>query len=124
MTRVARVVEAQQSATSGAFQPRAIRWKYITAYLEALGLNGDVSDRAIAAKIGCRHEAISRWRRMRPAFREWVASQVERRAGELGSSVVKRCAVLAIRGSAKHAATYLRATVDSMALSAEAVRRL
>lgn len=78
--------------------------------MAALDSAGNISDIAIAAKMGVRPEAISRWRRQHPAFRSWVAETVERLTIERSSAVLARCATLGIRGSADHAKLFFTVT--------------
>lgn len=100
----------QTSTVPAAFEPESCHHRYLLAYVQALEDTGNVSDRAIAAKLNLAHETISRWRRRNPGFRAWVSQQLEAMAGEDGPAILKRCAVLALRGSAKHMELHMKAT--------------
>jgi hypothetical protein len=100
----------QTSTVPAVFEPEPCHHRYLLAYVQALEDTGNVSDRAIAGKLNVAHETISRWRRRSPGFRVWVSQQLEAMAGEDGSAILKRCAVLALRGSAKHMELHMKAT--------------
>jgi hypothetical protein len=84
----------------------------LEAYLQEIGNSGggEPRDCAIAKKIGINRQTLGRWRRRYPGFSEWVAKQIELRAGNLGAAVLHSCAQSALKGSARHAELYLKAT--------------
>lgn len=89
--------------------PRAIHWRYLRCLAESLDGDGNITDRAIAAKLGLSAETLSRWKQRYPQLRKWVAAQLDELAGEKASAVVNRMATMALKGSVSHAELYLKA---------------
>jgi hypothetical protein len=101
--------KCQQIAPRRTF-PQPCHWRYLDAVVEALETDGNVSNRAIARRMGVRHETITRWTRQHPDIRAWVGQRLETVSNDRHAHIVNRCVNLALRGSIDHAKLYFQVT--------------
>lgn len=63
---------------------------------------------ALAAKLGIARENVWRMRRRHPGLEGWVSEQISAGNDTLIGPVVRKCGLMGIQGSVKHAELYLR----------------
>lgn len=92
----------------GTFTPRPSHWRYLRAYSELLEEGPVVTYAAIAKRMGISRERLWRIRRRWTGLDAWVSEQLTASNQTLVGPVVRKMAMLGLRGSREHAELFLK----------------
>jgi hypothetical protein len=96
-----------------AFRPRPSHFRYLRAWCALLEDGRAVTYTAVAHEMGIAKRSLFKMRARYPQLDGWISDQIAARAARLVGPVVARLGMLAIKGSADHAALYLKHVVGT-----------
>jgi hypothetical protein len=107
--RLSKGLRIREAAGVGNFRPRPQHFRAKHAVIELLAGNQPVNHSSIAKSLGISRQALYKFRRAYPGFDAWLTEELRKECAHLAAAVVHKMAMLALRGSVKHAETFLRA---------------